>query len=235
MKDEHLYVGGLGKEWTTSTGEVVNENPEWVKVVGCRGSVEHENWVASYNALRAAVGIQPPGKGPPRPPRGVGQTVSWAAAFRAQPGVGDLGLCRLFPAGRWLLAPPPLRCPRQMASCRLGPRPLLCELLRPIPEGGPGLAPDQAEARWTELWFSLALQECVTACGGGAGCSARPGSSGRGGRGAEDLASPPDRRVCCFPFSLEGASPPTPIPASQIQPAGLSRSLPPGSLFVLLG
>ncbi|XP_046949874.1 soluble calcium-activated nucleotidase 1 isoform X2 [Lynx rufus] len=73
VKDEHLYVGGLGKEWTTSTGEVVNENPEWVKVVGCRGSVDHENWVSSYNALRAAAGIQPPGRGPPRramaPPR----------------------------------------------------------------------------------------------------------------------------------------------------------------------
>lgn len=62
MKDEHLYVGGLGKEWTTTTGEVVNKNPEWVKVVGHRGSVEHENWVSSYNALRAAAGIQPPGK-----------------------------------------------------------------------------------------------------------------------------------------------------------------------------
>lgn len=61
VKDEHLYVGGLGKEWTTPTGEVVNENPEWVKVVDFRGSVTHESWVAQYNALRAAAGIQPPG------------------------------------------------------------------------------------------------------------------------------------------------------------------------------
>ncbi|XP_053766606.1 soluble calcium-activated nucleotidase 1 isoform X4 [Desmodus rotundus] len=61
VKDEHLYVGGLGKEWTTTTGEVVNENPEWVKVVSFRGSVDHENWVSSYNTLRAAVGIHPPG------------------------------------------------------------------------------------------------------------------------------------------------------------------------------
>ncbi|XP_027480775.1 galectin-3-binding protein isoform X2 [Zalophus californianus] len=67
VKDEHLYVGGLGKEWTTSTGEVMNENPEWVKVVGSRGSVDHENWVSSYNALRAAAGIQPPGRRPPLP------------------------------------------------------------------------------------------------------------------------------------------------------------------------
>uniref|UniRef100_A0A8V1AH39 Calcium activated nucleotidase 1 n=1 Tax=Gallus gallus TaxID=9031 RepID=A0A8V1AH39_CHICK len=61
VKDEHLYVGGLGKEWTTTTGEVVNENPEWVKVVGYKGDVSHENWVVNYNALRAAAGIRPPG------------------------------------------------------------------------------------------------------------------------------------------------------------------------------
>ncbi|XP_054449020.1 soluble calcium-activated nucleotidase 1 [Pteronotus mesoamericanus] len=61
VKDEHLYVGGLGKEWTTATGEVLNENPKWVKVVGFRGSVDHESWVSRYNALRAAAGVHPPG------------------------------------------------------------------------------------------------------------------------------------------------------------------------------
>lgn len=80
VKDEHLYVGGLGKEWTTSTGEVMNENPEWVKVVGCRGSVDHENWVSSYNALRAAAGIQPPGKA--WPCRGRGGRLTGAGLLR---------------------------------------------------------------------------------------------------------------------------------------------------------
>uniref|UniRef100_A0A3B4ASS2 Soluble calcium-activated nucleotidase 1 n=1 Tax=Periophthalmus magnuspinnatus TaxID=409849 RepID=A0A3B4ASS2_9GOBI len=61
VKDEHLYVGGLGKEWTTTSGEVVNNNPEWVKVVGCHGDVHHENWVLNYNSLRNAAGIHPPG------------------------------------------------------------------------------------------------------------------------------------------------------------------------------
>ncbi|XP_041719702.2 soluble calcium-activated nucleotidase 1-like isoform X1 [Coregonus clupeaformis] len=61
VKDEHLYVGGLGKEWTTTTGEVVNNNPEWVKVVGHRGDVQHQNWVPKYNLLRSAAGIEPPG------------------------------------------------------------------------------------------------------------------------------------------------------------------------------
>ncbi|XP_072299379.1 soluble calcium-activated nucleotidase 1 [Eucyclogobius newberryi] len=61
VKDEHLYVGGLGKEWTTTEGEFVNNNPEWVKVVGFRGDVRHENWVPRYKALKAAAGIEPPG------------------------------------------------------------------------------------------------------------------------------------------------------------------------------
>ncbi|CAL8330383.1 unnamed protein product [Lota lota] len=61
VKDERLYVGGLGKEWTTTAGVVVNNHPEWVKVVGYHGDVQHENWVSRYNALRSAAGIQPPG------------------------------------------------------------------------------------------------------------------------------------------------------------------------------
>ncbi|XP_054892012.1 soluble calcium-activated nucleotidase 1 isoform X2 [Poeciliopsis prolifica] len=61
VKDEHLYIGGLGKEWTTTEGEFVNNNPEWVKVVGFRGDVQHENWVPRYKSMKEAVGIEPPG------------------------------------------------------------------------------------------------------------------------------------------------------------------------------
>lgn len=61
VKDEHLYVGGLGKEWTTTAGEFVNNNPEWVKVVGFRGDVQHVNWVPRYKSLKSAAGIEPPG------------------------------------------------------------------------------------------------------------------------------------------------------------------------------
>ncbi|TNN72698.1 Soluble calcium-activated nucleotidase 1 [Liparis tanakae] len=61
VKDKHLYVGGLGKEWTTTEGEFVNNNPEWVKVVGFKGDVQHENWVPVYKSLKAAAGIEPPG------------------------------------------------------------------------------------------------------------------------------------------------------------------------------
>ncbi len=62
VKDKHLYVGGLGKEWTTTEGVFVNNNPEWVKVVGFRGDVQHENWVPKYKSLKSAAGIEPPGE-----------------------------------------------------------------------------------------------------------------------------------------------------------------------------
>ncbi|XP_057673995.1 soluble calcium-activated nucleotidase 1 [Corythoichthys intestinalis] len=61
VKDEHLYVGGLGKEWTTTSGQFVNDDPEWVKVVGYRGDVEHQNWVPVYKSLKSAAGLKPPG------------------------------------------------------------------------------------------------------------------------------------------------------------------------------
>ncbi len=31
-KGNELYVGGLGKEWTTTEGVFVNHNPMWIKV-----------------------------------------------------------------------------------------------------------------------------------------------------------------------------------------------------------
>ncbi|XP_063042352.1 soluble calcium-activated nucleotidase 1 isoform X3 [Engraulis encrasicolus] len=61
VKDEQLYVGGLGKEWTTTSGEFVNNDPQWVKVIGFHGDVQHQNWVSKYHLLCSAAGIQPPG------------------------------------------------------------------------------------------------------------------------------------------------------------------------------
>lgn len=62
VKDKHLRIGGLGKEWTTTEGEFVNNNPEWVKEVGFRGDVQHENWVPNYKSMKSAAGIEPPGE-----------------------------------------------------------------------------------------------------------------------------------------------------------------------------
>lgn len=61
-EDYHLYVGGLGKEWTTASGDVVlNHDPQWVKKISKEGEVEHLDWRLRYNELRRAAGIEPPG------------------------------------------------------------------------------------------------------------------------------------------------------------------------------
>jgi len=61
VKGEHLYVGSMGKEWTSSTGEYLNDNPMFVKRISPTGQIEHINWTANYKAMRKAVGIEFPG------------------------------------------------------------------------------------------------------------------------------------------------------------------------------
>jgi soluble calcium-activated nucleotidase 1 len=61
VKDEHLYVGGLGKEWTTQDGTVLNFNPMFVKRISQDGQVEHIDWHERYLGLRTAAGIDFPG------------------------------------------------------------------------------------------------------------------------------------------------------------------------------
>ncbi|CAF0703078.1 unnamed protein product, partial [Brachionus calyciflorus] len=61
VKNRKLFVGGLGKEWTTSKGVLVNHNPQWVKVVGHLGDVSHVDWVENYNKIRSEGGYSYPG------------------------------------------------------------------------------------------------------------------------------------------------------------------------------
>ena len=61
VKDEHLYVGSMGKEWTTPSGEFEHNNPLWIKVVSSRGEIESLNWISNYKRLRQAINIEYPG------------------------------------------------------------------------------------------------------------------------------------------------------------------------------
>nr|BAN20953.1 apyrase [Riptortus pedestris] len=61
VKDEHLYVGSLGKEWTTPTGELVNHDPMWIKKISPAGEVESIPWEENYKTLRAKLGVYFPG------------------------------------------------------------------------------------------------------------------------------------------------------------------------------
>lgn len=61
VKDSTMYVGGLGKEWTDSQGNLINYDPQWVKTISPSGEVTNVNWRQQYVALRSAAGIQYPG------------------------------------------------------------------------------------------------------------------------------------------------------------------------------
>ena len=56
-----LPVGGLGKEWTTQDGTVLNFNPMFIKKISMHGEVEHLNWYDQYIKLRSRAGIEFPG------------------------------------------------------------------------------------------------------------------------------------------------------------------------------
>jgi len=61
VKDEMLLIGGLGKEWTTAQGEFQNIYPQYVKLVGQHGEVQHYDWHLYYNKLREKTDTSSPG------------------------------------------------------------------------------------------------------------------------------------------------------------------------------
>ncbi|KAJ8971626.1 hypothetical protein NQ314_000609 [Rhamnusium bicolor] len=61
VKDEVLYVGSMGKEWTTPSGEFENNNPQYIKAVTTKGQVSHINWIEEYKRIREVLGIYWPG------------------------------------------------------------------------------------------------------------------------------------------------------------------------------
>lgn len=61
VKDEYLYVGSMGKEWTSGDGEYINDDPMFIKQVNIDGQITSINWANNYKALRKAIGIEFPG------------------------------------------------------------------------------------------------------------------------------------------------------------------------------
>ncbi|XP_055849503.1 apyrase [Episyrphus balteatus] len=52
VKNQILYVGSMGKEWTTSQGDFENENPMYVKIISPGGEVRSLNWSFNYKTMR---------------------------------------------------------------------------------------------------------------------------------------------------------------------------------------
>lgn len=61
MKNNQLYVGSMGKEWTNAAGVFENYNPMMVKVIAPNGEVKTMNWVKNFKAVRSALDIEWPG------------------------------------------------------------------------------------------------------------------------------------------------------------------------------
>lgn len=61
VKGDYLWLGGLGKEWTTRDGTILNTHPMFVKKINKRGEVQHIDWEHQYKALRKAINIPDPG------------------------------------------------------------------------------------------------------------------------------------------------------------------------------
>lgn len=61
VKDDHLYIGSFGKEYTNSKGEIVNHNNMWIATISKAGTIQYHDWVNNYNKLRNATKTAYPG------------------------------------------------------------------------------------------------------------------------------------------------------------------------------
>lgn len=61
IKDDHLFVGGTGKEWTTAENVVLNEHMKWVKQIDQDGRIINVNWKYVYDKLREISNTSYPG------------------------------------------------------------------------------------------------------------------------------------------------------------------------------
>jgi soluble calcium-activated nucleotidase 1 len=60
VKDDKLYVGSFGKEYTNNDGSVKNRNNNWVKTIDADGVIEHHDWNALFESIRAKLGYSFP-------------------------------------------------------------------------------------------------------------------------------------------------------------------------------
>jgi len=60
-KDNNLYIGSMGKEYTRPDGTIVNTNNLWIAVVDPKGDVKRLDWSRQYNFVRSLLNAQAPG------------------------------------------------------------------------------------------------------------------------------------------------------------------------------
>ncbi|KAF1336431.1 Soluble calcium-activated nucleotidase, partial [Globisporangium splendens] len=61
VKDDELYMGSVGKEYTDNDGNVLADSNLWVAVMDKHGEVHHEDWTSNFARVRTALGADWPG------------------------------------------------------------------------------------------------------------------------------------------------------------------------------
>ena len=60
VKDNHLYIGSFGKEYTNPDGSLKNKNNNWVMVFDANLMLVHVDWSSKYEAMREHFGYSYP-------------------------------------------------------------------------------------------------------------------------------------------------------------------------------
>jgi soluble calcium-activated nucleotidase 1 len=61
VKDDELYIGSMGKEFSNAEGEIVNEHNLWIGIIDQQGRLRKENWKENYLVVRKALAVEFPG------------------------------------------------------------------------------------------------------------------------------------------------------------------------------
>ncbi len=61
VKDNELYIGSMGKEYTKPDGTIVNTNNLWIARINAKGEVLREDWSEKYNFVRNQLDADFPG------------------------------------------------------------------------------------------------------------------------------------------------------------------------------
>ncbi|KIH63586.1 Apyrase, partial [Ancylostoma duodenale] len=61
IRNDLLYAGGHGAEFRNEAGEVVSEDPMWIKIITKRGEVRSKNWKRVFSRVRNEAGYPEPG------------------------------------------------------------------------------------------------------------------------------------------------------------------------------
>lgn len=61
VKDDELYMGSVGKEFTDNDGHVLGDSNLWVAVMDKHGDIRHEDWTSHFARVRTALGADWPG------------------------------------------------------------------------------------------------------------------------------------------------------------------------------